>query len=117
MSMIVEARTYKTKPGQRDPFLDFFEHEAVPLQRSLGIRVSGPFIDTENPDVFVWLRSFPSPDERDRMKAALYEGEKWKNELEAIAMPMLDRYVVVLADVPEWFVNDIPMTHDEVRWE
>jgi hypothetical protein len=115
--MIVEARTYKTKPGLRDRFLDFFEQEAVPLQRSLGIRISGPFIDTEDPDVLVWLRAFPSAHERDRMKTALYEGEKRKDELEAIAMPMLDHYEVVVADVPEWFVNDIPVTHDGVRWE
>jgi hypothetical protein len=44
----------------------------------------------------VWLRSFPSLEERDRMKDAFYEGELWKNELEAIAMPMLESYDVRL---------------------
>lgn len=43
--------------------------------------------------------------------------EKWKKELEAIAMPMLDDYSVARADVPEWFVKDIPVAHDEIRWE
>ncbi|MPZ52073.1 MAG: hypothetical protein GEU79_04945 [Acidimicrobiia bacterium] len=109
--MIVEVRTYTTKPGLRGRFLDFFKDEAVPLQLSLGIEIVGPFIDMEDADVFVWLRVFPSPAERDKMKEALYEGEKWKNELEAIAMPMLERYEVVVADVPDWFVNEMAVTH------
>jgi hypothetical protein len=114
--MIVEVRTYTIKPGLRSQFLDFFEKEAVPLQQSLGMRIVGPFVDRESPDVFVWLRGFPSSPDRDRMKAELYEGERWKNELEEIAMPMLERYDVVVSDVPEWFVNDLPLTHGEVRW-
>jgi hypothetical protein len=108
--MIVEVRTYTIKAGLRGRFLDFFERDAVPLQQSLGIQIVGPFVDLENPDAFVWLRAFPSSAERDRMKVALYEGERWTNELEAIAMPMLEKYDVVVADVPDWFVNDIPAT-------
>lgn len=113
--MIVEVRTYITKPGLRARFLDFFRQEAVPLQQSLGIGIAGPFVDMVDPDVFVWLRAFPSVSDRDRMKAALYEGKKWKDELEEIAMPMLERYEVTVADVPDWFVNDIAMTFEEIR--
>jgi hypothetical protein len=32
------------------------------------------------------------------MKNALYEGELWKGELEAIAMPMLESYDSVLCE-------------------
>lgn len=105
--MIVEIRTYHIKAGLRDAFLKFFERQAVPLQRSLGIGVVGPFIDAEHDDVFVWLRTFPSLRARDEMKRALYEGDKWKNELESVAMPMLESYDVVLASVPTWFVDDL----------
>lgn len=105
--MIVEIRTYRVHPGLRDRFLEFFEHEAVPLQRSLGIRVLGPFLDLEDPDVFVWLRAFPSPAERDRMRSALYDGAKWKEELETIAMPMLESHHFTLAEMPPVFFNDL----------
>ena len=59
-----------------------------------------PIIDqlAERPDTFVWLRGFPSLQARDEMKTAFYEGEIWKNELEAIAMPMLDGYEVVVTE-------------------
>ncbi len=96
--MIVEVRTYKIKAGRRDEFIRFFETQAMPALRALGIKILGPLIDIENADAFVFLRGFPTLEERDAMKAAFYEGDKWKNELESIAMPMLDSYVVTLAE-------------------
>jgi hypothetical protein len=105
--MIVEVRTYRIKAGERDRFLAFFARVAVPLQRSKGMGVAGPFVDLEDPDVFVWLRAFPSLEARDRMKHALYEGPEWKGGLEAIAMPMLESYSVVLTSAPPGFVNDL----------
>jgi len=71
--------------------------------------VLGPLLDLENPDSFVWLRSFPSLEERDRMKEAFYEGEVWKNELEAIAMPMLESYEVTLCETSLGYVSDGPL--------
>ena len=96
--MIVEVRSYRIKPGRRDEFIEFFETRAVPAQRAHGMRILGPLVDLEDPDRFVFLRSFPSLEERDRMKDAFYEGPVWKNELEAIAMPMLDSYDVTLCE-------------------
>jgi hypothetical protein len=106
--MIVEVRTYKIKPGRRDEFIKFFETRGVPAQRSLGMKILGPLIDLENPDTFVWLRSFPSLDERDRMKSAFYDGDEWKRELEAIAMPMIESYAVVLSEPSAGCVFDSP---------
>jgi hypothetical protein len=94
--MIVEVRKYRLKPGRREEFIEFFETRAVPAQRTHGMKILGPLLDLEDPDTFVFLRSFPSLEARDRMKDAFYEGELWKNELEAIAMPMLESYDVVL---------------------
>jgi NIPSNAP protein len=96
--MIVEVRSYRIKPGRRGEFIQFFETRAMPALRSHGMRIIGPFLDLENPNKFVWLRIFPSLDERDRMRTAFYEGELWKNELEAIAMPLLESYDVVLCE-------------------
>jgi hypothetical protein len=59
-------------------------------------------------DKFVWLRAFPSLEERDRMKEAFYEGELWKNELEAVATPMLDSYDVILCETSPGLVCDWP---------
>jgi len=103
--MIIEVRTYTIKPGLRDRFIAFFEKRAIPEQHAAGIRVLGPLLDTENPNVFLFLRSFPSLEERDRMKSLFYDGPVWKNELEAIAMPMIESYSAVLTETTPGFVT------------
>jgi hypothetical protein len=104
--MIVEVRAYRIKPGRREEFVKFFETRAVPALRSHGMKIVGPFLDVENPNKFVFLRGFPSLDERDRMKEEFYEGLLWKNELESIAMPMIDSYDVILCETSNGFVSD-----------
>jgi hypothetical protein len=104
-SMIIEVRTYTIKPGLRDRFIEFFEERAIPEQQAVGIRVFGPLLDTENPNVFLFLRSFPSLEERERMKNLFYDGPVWKNELEEIAMPMIEHYSSVLTETTSGFVT------------
>ena len=64
------------------------------------MRVFGPLLDLENTNAFVWLRAFRSLEERGRRRAAFYEGL-----LEAIAMPMLESYDVILTAVSPGFVD------------
>ena len=106
--MIVEVRSYRIKPGRRAEFIKFFEERSVPALRSHGMKVLGPLLDLENPNKFVWLRSFPSLEARERMKDAFYEGDLWKNELEAIAMPRLESYDVILCETSSGYVCDGP---------
>lgn len=103
--MIVEVRTYRVKPGRRAEFIAFFESRSIPALQDEGMTVLGPLLDLEDPDVFVWLRGFPSLEARERMKSAFYEGPLWLNELEAIAMPMLESYGSVLAETTNGFVG------------
>lgn len=99
--MIVEVRSYRIAPARREEFLEFFKRQAIPALRDHGMKVVGPFIDVENPNKFVWLRSFESIEERTRLKKLFYEGDLWKNEMESIAMPMLDSYDVILCETDE----------------
>jgi hypothetical protein len=104
--MIVEVRSYRIRPGCRAEFIRFFETRAIPALHAHGMMVLGPLLDVENPNKVVWLRSFPSLEERDRMKEAFYEGELWKNEMEAIVMPMIDSYDVILCETSPGCVRD-----------
>ena len=105
--MIVEVRSYRIRPGKRDEFIKLFETRAVPALRNYGMNVIGPFLDVENPNKFVFLRSFPSLEERDRMKDAFYGSDLWKNELEGLAMPLLDSYDVILCEASPGCVFEI----------
>ena len=108
--MIIEVRNYKIKPGLRDEFIKLFESRAVPVQQSIGIKVFGPLLDLEDPNAFVFLRAFPSMEEREHMKARFYEGPIWKDELEAKVMPMIDSYSSVLAETSPGCVSFDAMT-------
>ena len=104
--MIIEMRTYKTKPGKRTEFLEIFRTRSMPAHAEIGMKILGPFLSVEDPDTFFFMRGFPDLASREPMKAKFYEGELWKRELEAILLPMLDEYEVVLVDDP----------HGEIRW-
>lgn len=60
--------------------------------------ILGPFPAVDDPDTFFWMRAFPSLEARDALKAQFYEGPLWTGELEAVLLPMLERYEVVLVD-------------------
>ena len=99
--MIIEMRTYRIKPGLREQFLEIFRTRSVPAHAEIGMRILGPFLSVEDPDVFFFMRGFPDLDSREPMKAKFYEGELWKRELESVLMPMLEKYEVVVVEDPE----------------
>ena len=70
------------------------------------MKTLGPFLSIEDPDTFFWMRGFPDVASREKMKAQFYEGELWKQELEKILLPILDKYEAVLVDDHE----------NKVRW-
>ena len=99
--MVIEMRTYKLKPGARERFLEIFRTRSMPAHAEIGMRILGPFLSIEDPDTFFFMRGFPDLASREPMKAKFYDGELWKQELEAVLMPMIDRYDVVLVDDPD----------------
>jgi NIPSNAP len=99
--MIIEMRTYRTKPGQRSQFLEIFRSKSIPAHAQIGMKILGPFLSIEDPDTFFFMRGFPDVTSREPMKARFYEGELWKRELEAVLMPMLDKYEAVLVEDPD----------------
>ncbi len=96
--MIIEMRTYQTKPGQRAQFLEIFHSKSIPAHAEIGMKILGPFLSVEDPNTFFWMRGFPDLPSREPMKAKFYEGDVWKRELEGVLLPMLDKYEVVLVE-------------------
>jgi hypothetical protein len=106
LRMIIEMRTYKTKPGRRSQFLEIFRSKSIPAHAEIGMKILGPFLSVEDPDTFFFMRGFPDLPSREPMKAKFYEGELWKGELENVLMPMLEKYEVVVVedadDLVQW---------------
>jgi hypothetical protein len=91
-------RTYTLKPGTRERFLEIFRTRSMPAHAEIGMKILGPFLSIEDPDVFFFMRGFPDLASREPMKARFYEGELWKRELEEMLMPMIEKFEVVLVE-------------------
>jgi NIPSNAP len=102
---VVEVRTYRTKPGCRTEFIEIFQSLGGPAQRAYGMTILGPLSDAEDADTVVWLRAFPADAERERIKAAFYEGPEWTDELEGIVEPLLAETTVRVCHMPAGFLD------------
>ena len=103
--MIIEMRTYKTKPGRRSQFLEIFRSKSVPVHTEIGMKILGPFLSVEDPDTFFFMRGFPDLASREPMKAKFYEGKLWKDELENVLRPMLENYEAVVVEDADGLVH------------
>jgi hypothetical protein len=89
---VLEIRLYRIRAGQRDRFAEFFNSRTVASQRAVGMRILGQFFDREDEDRFIWLRGFDDLEHRDRSKAAFYDGDLWRDELEHEAFSLIEDY-------------------------
>jgi hypothetical protein len=71
--VIVEMRTYKTKPGKRAEFLEIFRSKSIPAHDEIGMKICGPFLSVEDPGTFFFMRGFPGLASREPMKARFYQ--------------------------------------------
>lgn len=112
MAGVIEVRTYKIRPGERDQVMELLRTRLFPLHHEIGIRVLGPFPSAEDEDTLVWLRAFPDAASRDTMTEALYGGARWKDELAGLILPAITKHhVAVLEDATDlWNVWPQPGT-------
>ncbi|MGK5682682.1 NIPSNAP family protein [Actinoplanes sp. URMC 104] len=98
---VVELRQYTLRPGRRDELIELFDREFVETQEATGMTVVGQFRDLDDPDRFVWLRSFPDMRARKASLEAFYGGPVWKRHSAAANATMLDSDdVLLLRPVP-----------------
>ncbi|WP_418955565.1 NIPSNAP family protein [Streptomyces tritici] len=97
---IVELRQYTLHPGARDTLIELFEREFVTGQQAAGITLGGRFRDLDDPDRFVWLRSFPDMAHRRRALEAFYSGPVWARHRDAANATMVDSDDVLLLRGP-----------------
>jgi heme-degrading monooxygenase HmoA len=103
---VAEIRTYRIKPGRREEFIRYFVTRVAPLLRSKGIAIVGPFRDIADADTIVWLRVFPSLDDRERMLKAFYESDEWQRGQKDDTTAMIESQSHALLVLPRWMVSD-----------
>jgi len=98
-------RTYRITAGKRAEFVEIFRTRSIPAHLEIGIKILGPFLSVEDPEVFFFMRGFPDRDSYKPLKVKFYESPAWKNELEGLLLPMLEKYEVVLVDDPKGLIR------------
>lgn len=94
--VILELRQYTLHPGRRDELIELFGREFVAPQEAVGMKIAGQFRDLDDPDRFVWLRSFGDMRSRRDGLAAFYGGAVWKANRDAANATMIDSDNVLL---------------------
>ena len=86
-----ELRQYKVLPGKMDEWVRIMEEEIIPFQVSKGMVICGSFRGEEDESCYVWIRRCESEAEREKLYAAVYESDYWKNDMAPRVPDYLDR--------------------------
>jgi quinol monooxygenase YgiN len=87
---VFELRQYTLHRRQRDTLISLFERSFIEPQNEAGAHVVGVFRDLDDPDRFVWMRSFRDMSSRQEALAAFYEGPVWQANRTTANSTMLD---------------------------
>src|SRR5262245_51760451 len=75
----VEVRSYNLKPGTRAEFHRIASEVAVPMLRRWSIDVVSYGPSPQDDTTYFLIRSFASPDERQKSEDAFYGSDEWRN--------------------------------------
>jgi hypothetical protein len=89
-----ELRQYKIRPGKMDAWLQVMENEIIPFQVAKGMVITGSFRGETDDAVYVWIRRFESEQDRERLYAAVYESDHWKNVITPRVGELIDREAI-----------------------
>lgn len=99
--MYYEIRRYQVRPGRREEWVRYMEDVVIPFQASLGVDVTASFADAEDEDGYVWMRRFEDEAQSEALYAAVYEHDRWKNEIgPAVHELLLAEKIAVTRVVP-----------------
>ena len=97
--MFYELRQYRTKPGQRQNWVDFMEEVIIPFQVSKGMVIAGSFVGEEEDDLYIWMRRFDDEAQREQLYEAVYGSDEWTNEIAPKVGELLDRDKIVVTRI------------------
>ena len=66
--MVIVTRTYKLKPGPRERFAELFRTHVAPEHHRLGVKLLGPFLCVDDPDILFFMRGVPDINSRETLK-------------------------------------------------
>jgi hypothetical protein len=106
MAGVIEIRTYRAEPGERESAMEVLRDRIIPAQRETGMQIIGPFPSAEDADILVWFRRFADEPSREAICKEFYGSALWTDELQGIIRPKLaDISVAVIEDAAGLWSN------------
>jgi hypothetical protein len=87
--MYYEIRRYQIQPGRREEWVRYMEDVIIPFQSAQGMDVTASFLDDEDEDGYIWMRRFKDEADRDALYEAVYQHDRWKNEIGPVAASLM----------------------------
>ena len=94
--MLFELRQYRMRPGKKEAWLKLADEEIIPFQTEKGMVIIGSWVGEKEEDLYVWIRRFDSEEERVRLYEAVYQSDRWKNDIGPRVGELLDREKIVV---------------------
>lgn len=89
-----ELRQYKILPGKMDDWLGLMEETIIPFQVSKGMVITSSFRGEQDDSVYIWTRRFESEQQREQLYQAVYQSDRWKNEISPRVAELMDRSAI-----------------------
>jgi len=96
---LFELREYKIRPGKMEEWLALMEGEIMPYLISHGVIINGSFQSVDGDPTYIWIRRFDDEEHRKKLYAAVYETDRWKNEISPKVGTLIDREATVVRQI------------------
>lgn len=87
---IFEVRVYPVKEGGMDEWVEFMHQKVRPFIESKGMKVHGMFRGLEDPNCYIFIRSFANSAERERLIEAVYGSQDWQENYKPTVRRLVD---------------------------
>ena len=95
-----EIRREQAAPGHGAELAQWMDERVIPLHEAAGMTVVGAFTDADNGDMFVWIRKFRSPEEKEEIVDRVHRAPVFDAEIVPRMKQLLAGEAVTVRLVP-----------------
>jgi hypothetical protein len=100
MTRIVEIRSYNLCPGSGAAFHALVREKSLPMLAKWKVDVVAVGPSLHDPDSYILIRAYDSPEHRQRSQDAFYGSAEWREGPRDAILALIENYTTVLLELP-----------------
>ena len=100
MNRTVEIRSYQLRSGMGPEFHRLVWETSMPMLERWKVDVIAAQPSRHNPDEYILIRSYDSPDARQKSQDAFYGSDEWKKGPRDAILALIEHYTTVVVELP-----------------